>query len=72
MTYMQAQPKFEPIELEQIHANIGKLMAETATLNAEAGKFSREKKMYLMMVIAGLIGATGTAAGVALTFWLKF
>lgn len=41
---MQAQPKFEPIELEQIHANIGKLMAETATLNAEAGKFSREKK----------------------------
>lgn len=68
---MQAQPKFEPIELEQIHANIGKLMAETARLNAEAGKFSREKNMYLMMVIAGLIGATGTAAGIVLTFWFK-
>lgn len=69
---MQAQPKFEPIEIEQIHANIGKLMAETAKLNAEAGKMAREKKLYPMMVVAGIIGALGTASGVALTFWLKF
>lgn len=69
---MQSEPKFEPIELEQIHANIGKLMAETAKLNAEAGKFARERKLYPMMVVAGLIGAVGTATGVALTFLLKF
>lgn len=69
---MEAQPKFEPIELEQIHANIGKLMAETAKLNAEAGKFSRERKLYPAMVVAGLIGAVGTATGVALTVLLKF
>lgn len=68
---MEAQPKFEPIELAQIHANIGKLMAETAKLNAEASKFSRESKLYPMMVVAGLIGAFGTAAGVALTYFLK-
>lgn len=69
---MQAQPKFEPIEMEQIHANIGKLMAETAKLNAEAGKMARERTLYPMMVIAGIIGALGTAAGVALTYLLKF
>lgn len=69
---MQAQPKFEPIEIEQIHANIGKLMAETAKLNAEAGKMAREKTLYPMMVVAGIIGAFGTAAGVALTYYLKF
>lgn len=69
---MEAQPKFEPIEIEQIHANIGKLMAETAKLNAEAGKMAREKTLYPMMVIAGIIGALGTAAGVTLTYLLKF
>lgn len=69
---MQAQPKFEPIEIEQIHANIGKLMAETAKLNAEAGKMARERTLYPMMVVAGIIGALGTAAGVTLTYLLKF
>lgn len=68
----QAIPKFDQIQLEQIHANIGKLMAETAKLNAEAGIFSSEKKIYLLMIVAGLIGAISTAAGVALTFGLKF
>lgn len=69
---MPSEPRFPPIELEQIHANIGKLMAETAKLNAEASKFALERKQFPMMVVAGLIGAMGAATGVGLTFLLKF
>lgn len=69
---MQSPPKFEPVELEQIHANIGKLMAETAKLNAEAGKLARERTLYPMMVLAGFIGAIGATTGAALTILLKF
>lgn len=63
--------KFEPLELEQMHANIGKLMAETAKLNAEAGKLQRERSLYPAVIFASLLGALGAAIGAALTVWLK-
>lgn len=42
-------------------AEIGKLMAETVKLNAEAAKFQRERYWYPVMVAATIIGATVAA-----------
>lgn len=44
-------------ELEQIHANIGKLMAETMKLNAEGLKMRRESAWYPFVAGAGLVVA---------------
>lgn len=68
---MPSEPRFQPIELEQIHANIGKLMAETMRLSEEASKPSLEPKLYLMMLVGSLFGAAIVAAGVALSLLLK-
>lgn len=54
-------------ELERIHAEIAKLMAETIKLNneaqkmaAETGKITRETFWYPMAVASGLVGVIAT------------
>jgi hypothetical protein len=46
----------EQAELEKIHVEIVKLMAEQRKLNAEAGKMTRETFWYPVAVATGLIG----------------
>jgi hypothetical protein len=43
-------------ELEKVHVEIVKLMAEQRKLNAEAGKMTRETFWYPVAVATGLIG----------------
>jgi len=68
---MPPEPRFQLMELDQIHADIRKLMAETMRVSAEASKPSRETKLYAVFLMGGLVGAVGVAAGVALTFLLQ-
>lgn len=42
-------------EAAQIHANVGKLMAETMKLNAEAAKMTRERAWHPFVAGAGLV-----------------
>lgn len=67
---MLSEPRFQPTELEQIHADIRKLMAETMRVSAEIRKSSRESNLYLMILLTGLIGAVEVSTGVALTLLL--
>lgn len=67
----QYESKFEPAELEQIHANIAKLMAETMKLQAEAGKMNRERFLYPVLIGSSVFGVLATLAGVAASFYLK-
>jgi len=50
----------EQAELEKIHVEIVKLMAEQRKLNAEAGKMTREAFWYPVAVATGLIGTVAT------------
>jgi len=68
---MPAELRFSPTELEQIHANINVLMAETIRLSEEASKPSPEPKLYLMMLLGSLLGAASVAAVVALPSLLR-
>jgi hypothetical protein len=54
----------EQAELEKIHVEIIKLMAEQRKLNAEAGKMTRETFWYLVAVATGLIGIVATVTTV--------
>ncbi|KJZ41897.1 hypothetical protein VC34_19205 [Pseudomonas fluorescens] len=47
-------------ELEKVHVEIVKLMAEQRKLNAEAGKMTREIFWYPVAVATGLIGTVAT------------
>jgi ClpP class serine protease len=47
-------------ELEKIHVEIVKLIAEQRKLNAEAGKMTRETFWYPVAVAIGLIGTVAT------------
>nr|WP_314638386.1 hypothetical protein [uncultured Pseudomonas sp.] len=47
-------------ELEKLHVEIVKLMAEQRKLNAEAGKMTRETFWYPVAVTTGLIGTVAT------------
>jgi hypothetical protein len=47
-------------ELEKVHVEIVKLMAEQRKLNAEAGKMTRETFWYPVAVATGLIGTVAT------------
>jgi hypothetical protein len=67
---MLPEPGFQQSELDQIHADIRKLMAETMRVNAETRKPSRIGKLYPMMLVGSLIGAVGVATGIALSFLL--
>ena len=59
------------MDLDQIHADIRKLMAETMRVSAEIRQPSLVRKLYPTMLVGGLIGAVGVAIGVALTLMLK-
>ena len=48
-----------PINIARINAEIGKLMAEMAKVNAEGEKFRRETPWYPIAVVAGVAGAVG-------------
>ncbi|MVV48952.1 hypothetical protein EJA72_11960 [Pseudomonas sp. PB120] len=47
-------------ELEKVHVEIVKLIAEQRKLNAEAGKMTRETFWYPVAVATGLIGTVAT------------
>lgn len=65
MTAMATNPTTTiPLADERIHAEIGKLMAETVKLNAEAAKMTRERTWYPSVVIATAAGAGAAIAGV--------
>jgi hypothetical protein len=49
-------------ELEKVHVEIVKLMAEQRKLNAEAGKMTRETFWYPVAVATGLIGTVAVTA----------
>lgn len=51
-------------ELERVHVEIVKLMAEQRKLNAEAGKMTRETFWYPVAVATGLIGTVATVTAV--------
>ncbi len=55
-------------ELEKIHVEIVKLMAEQRKLNAEAGKMTRKTFWYPVAVATGLIGAVATVTTVLIKF----
>lgn len=55
-------------ELEKIHVEIVKLMAEQRKLNAEAGKMTRETFWYPVAVATGPIGAVATVTTVLIKF----
>ena len=54
----------EQAELEKIHLEIVKLMAEQRNLNANAGKMTRETFWYPVAVATGLIGTVATVTTV--------
>ncbi|ROM96893.1 hypothetical protein [Pseudomonas brassicacearum] len=51
-------------ELEKVHVEIVKLMAEQRKLNAEAGKMTRETFWYPVAVATGLIGTVAAVTAV--------
>lgn len=55
-------------ELENVHVEIAKLMAETKKLNAEAGKMTRETFWYPVAVATGLIGTVATVTTLLIKF----
>jgi hypothetical protein len=55
-------------ELEKIHVEIVKLMAEQRKLNAEAGKMTRATFWYPVAVATGLIGTVATVTAVLVKF----
>lgn len=65
------ESKFDPLEIEQIHANTGKLMAETMKLQAEASKLNRERSFYPVVILTGLLSAGLGVAGALVTLWVK-
>ncbi|MGF6709623.1 hypothetical protein QFZ41_000587 [Luteibacter sp. W1I16] len=56
-------------ELEQIHANITKTMAETMKLGAETAKIQAEQRYYPMVALGAIIvSALGAGAVVVAKF----
>ncbi|KQQ63611.1 hypothetical protein ASF66_04510 [Pseudomonas sp. Leaf129] len=68
---MPSEPKLQPVESDQIHPNIRKLMAETMSQNADASKPFGEGKLLLIIVVIGISSAGGAVLGVLLAFSLK-
>lgn len=58
----------EQAELEKVHVEIVKLMAEQRKLNAEAEKMTRETFWYPVAVATGLIGSVATVTAVLIKF----
>jgi hypothetical protein len=68
---MPSEPRFQPMELDQIHADIRKLMAETMRVSAEIRRPSPARRLYPIVLTGGLIGVVGVATGIALTLLLQ-
>jgi hypothetical protein len=68
---MPSEPKPQPIESDQIHSNIRKLMAETISLSTDASKPFPKGLLFLMMVVIGISSTGGAVLGVLLAFFLK-
>lgn len=58
----------EQAELEKIHVEIVKLIAEQRKLNAEAGKMTRETFWYPVAVATGLIGTVASVTALLIKF----
>lgn len=58
-------------ELEKVHVEIVKLMAEQRKLNAEAGKMTRETFWYPVAVATGLIGTVATVTATVTAVLVK-
>lgn len=56
-------------ELEKIHVEIVKLMAETRKYNAEAGKMTRETFWYPLAMATGLVGTVATVTALVIKFF---
>jgi len=63
---MEAKLQFETLELEELHARIVKMGAETAKLNAEVVKLGTENKWYPF--VAGAAFFAGVLAVIKLFF----
>ncbi|WP_411387492.1 hypothetical protein [Pseudomonas sp. MPB03] len=55
-------------ELEEVHVEIAKLMAETKKLNTEAGKMTRETFWYPVAIATGMIGTVATVTTLLIKF----
>jgi hypothetical protein len=69
---MPSESRFQPMELDKIHEDIRKLMAETMRLNEEASRGSAAGEQFLMMALASLSGLAGAATCVSLAILIKF
>jgi hypothetical protein len=58
-------------ELEKVHVEIVKLMAEQRKLNAEAGKMTLETFWYPVAVATGLIGTVATVTATVTAVLVK-
>lgn len=68
---MRSESTFQPMELEQIHADISKLMAETMRINAEIRNPSRVRCLFHTVLVGSLLGTVGVTTGVVLAFLFK-
>lgn len=67
---MPYQSGFEQSELQQIHADIKRLRAETMRLHAESTKPVSDREIYRTVLVASLLTSAGIALGVVLSFGL--
>jgi hypothetical protein len=63
-THVMQEMNMKQAELEKVHVEIVKLIAEQRKLNAEAGKMTRETFWYPVAVAIGLIGTVATVTAV--------
>ncbi|MDR9750511.1 hypothetical protein RG836_03565 [Pseudomonas sp. SZMC_28357] len=57
-------------ELEKVHVEIAKLIAEQRKLNAETGKMTRETFWYPVGIALGFIGTVSTVTAVLMKLLL--
>jgi len=63
-THVVQEMTMKQAELEKVHVEIVKLIAEQRKLNAEAGKMTRDTFWYPVAVAIGLIGTVATVTAV--------
>jgi hypothetical protein len=67
-THVMQEFTMKQAELEKVHVEIVKLIAEQRKLNAEAGKMTGETFWYPVAVATGLIGTVATITAVLIKF----
>ena len=70
-THVMQEFTMKQAELEKVHVEIVKLMAEQRKLNAEAGKMTRETFWYPVAVATGLIGTVATVTATVTAVLVK-